>query len=208
MWANRKSLSLPLTQVGADSAMPPSYEHIPIKEIMLEKGVYQALTKIQYRSAEGTTISSLINEKLKEYLHTYILSKTMGHMLISKDVIRIAVEAMSDEQIAEAAAANAVRYKEGAIIEHGEPSLAAYLLMIKAFAKANKFEMEVSKNPENDNQVLVIGFRMGKKFSELKATTYRILFEEFAEIEKVETTGGTAYLEYKTKKEQVIKEST
>jgi hypothetical protein len=170
----------------------------------MEKELYRALTQLKYRDgSDETSISSLINDMLKEYLHTYILFKTMGHMLMSKDTVRIAVDAMTDEQIKEASAANAERYKEGAIIEHGRPSLAAYLKLIKAFAKANRFDMEISKNPDNENQVLIISFHMGDKFSQFLGNTYRTLLQEFADIERTEITLTTAYFEFKPKKELV-----
>jgi hypothetical protein len=170
----------------------------------MEKDLYRALTQLKYRDgSDETSISSMVNDMLKEYLHTYVLSKTMGHMLMSKDTVRIAVDALTDEQIREASAANAERYKEGAIIEHGRPSLAAYLKLIRAFAKANNFDMEISKNPDNENQVLIISFHMGDKFSQFLGNTYRMLMQEFADVERMEITPTTAYFEFKPKKELV-----
>lgn len=144
------------------------YEYIPVKEVIMEKNLWHTLTQMQYRSSSGeTTFSSLINGMLKEYLHTYILSKTMGHMIIPNETVKIVVNGMTDEQIQEASAANAERYKEGAIIEHEQPLLTSYLELIKAFAKANNLDIEVSKNSDNKNQVLIIGFQMmGGNFSQ------------------------------------------
>ncbi len=142
---------------------------------------------------------------LKEYLHTYVLSKTMGHILVSRDIYKTAVDSMTEEQIKEASDIDAIRYKEGAIIEYGKPSLASYLKLIKAFAKANKFDIEISKNPDNDNQVLVMSFHMGEKFTKLKDGTYTKLLQEFAEIDRREITGSTVYFEFKAKKEAVQK---
>jgi hypothetical protein len=85
----------------------------------------------------------------------------MGHILLSKDILRVAINDMTDQEINEASITNALRYREGAILEHGRPSLKTYLELIKAFAKANKFEMEISKNPDTDSQVLIISFKMG-----------------------------------------------
>lgn len=105
-----------------------SYDYVPVRDMMLEKSLYRALTQLKYHNGnDETSISSLINDMLKEYLHTYVLSKTMGHMLISRDIVKVAVDSMTDEQIKEASDTNAMRYKEGAIIEDGRPSLAAYL---------------------------------------------------------------------------------
>jgi hypothetical protein len=178
---------------------------------MIEKNLYRALTKLKYSAGgdeEETSISSLINDMLREYLHTYILSKKMGHMLVSKDILKVAINDMTEEQIRAASMTNAIRYKEGAILEYGGPSLAAYLELIRAFAKANRFDIEISKNPENDSQVLIISFRICNKFTKFKADTYKILIEEFADIEKTETTGTSMYIEYKPKKEQqVLKEA-
>jgi hypothetical protein len=173
----------------------------------MEKDLYRALTQLKYRNgSDETSISSLVNDMLKEYLHTYILAKTMGHMLMPKETVKIAVDAMTDGQIKEASAANAERYKEGAIIEYGRPSLAAYLKLIKAFTKANKFDMEISKNPDNENQVLIISFQMGDKFSQYLGNTYRMLLQEFVDIERMEITSTTAYFEFKPKKE-IVQES-
>jgi hypothetical protein len=188
------------SQRGADV----SYEYVPIKDIMMEKSLYRALTQLKYRSGDDeTTISGLVNEMLKEYLHTYILSKTMGHMLMSKATVKVAVEGLTEEQIKNASVANAERYKEGAIIEHGRPSLAAYLELIRSFAKANRFDSEISKNPDNGSQVLILNFQMGEKFSQFLGNTYRILLEEFADIFRVELTGTTVYFEFKPKKEVI-----
>lgn len=187
--------------------MAMTYDYVRVKDVMLEKSIYQALTKLKYGAvADEASISSLINDMLKEYLHTYMLSKSMGHMLVSKSIVKAAVDSMSDEQIKEASATNAMRYKEGAIIEHGRPSLAAYLELIRSFAKANKFDIEISKNPDNGNQVLVMSFKMGDKFSQLKANTYRMILEEFAVVDRIEMTGTTTYFEFHPKKE-IVQES-
>lgn len=179
-----------------------SNEYIRVKDVMMDKDLYRILTQFQYRNgSDETSISSLVNDMLREYLHTYVLSKTMGHMLMSRDILKTAIDSMTEEQIREASTINAIRYKEGAIIEHGKPSLISYLKLIKAFAKANKFDIELSKNPDNDNQVLVMGFHMGEKFSKLKGATYTKLLEEFADIDRVEITGSTVYFEFKPKKE-------
>jgi hypothetical protein len=182
-----------------------SIEFVPIKDLRIERSIYTALTKISYSSDEQTTLSDIINDMLKEYLHTYILSKKMGHILLSKDILRVAINDMTDQEINEASITNALRYREGAILEHCRPSLKTYLELIKAFAKANKFEMEISKNPDADSQVLIISFKMGPKFTRFKGNTYRILLEEFANIERMEITDNSIYIEYKAKREQVAK---
>lgn|GEM_PF-3250581 len=180
------------------------YEFVPVKDMVMEKNLYRALTQLKYRSGdEETSISSIFNDMLKEYLHTYVLSKSMGHILMPKDIIKVAVNAMTDEEIKQACADNVVRYKDGAILEHGRTSLAAYLELIRAFAQANKFDMEISKNPDNGNLVLIVSFQMGGKFSQFLGGTYRILLEEFADIDRMEITETTAYFEYKPKKEIV-----
>jgi hypothetical protein len=167
------------------------HEYIPVREILMERNLYQTLTKMKYQSAnQETSISSLINEMLKEYLHTYIISKSM---------VETSVNALTDEQINEASAANAMRYREGARLEHGKPSLDAYLELIKGFSKANKFDMKVSKIPESENHVLIVTFHMGSKFAKFLGGTYRILLQEFADIEKMEITATLAYFEYKPK---------
>ena len=148
-----------------------SNELVPIKDLRIERSIYTALTKMSYSSDEQITLSDIINDMLKEYLHTYILSKKMGHILLSKDILRVAINNMTDQEINEASITNALRYREGAILEHGRPSLKTYLELIKAFAKANKFEMEISKNPDADSQVLIISFKMGPKFTRFKGNT-------------------------------------
>jgi hypothetical protein len=176
------------------------HEYIPVREILMERNLYQTLTKMKYQSAnQETSISSLINEMLKEYLHTYIISKSMGHVLMSKEMVETSVNALTDEQINEASAANAMRYREGARLEHGKPSLDAYLELIKGFSKASKFDMEVSKIPESENHVLIVTFHMGSKFAKFLGGTYRILLQEFADIEKMEITATLAYFEYRPK---------
>ena len=183
------------------------YDYVPLKDVMMDKEIYRALTQLKYRNGdEETSISTLVNEMLKEYLHTYVLSKSMGHILMSKEMVKVAVDAMTMDQLREASEANAIRYKEGAIIENGRPSLAAYLELIRSFAKANGFDAEISKNPDNGNQVLIVNFKMGDKFSQFLGNTYRILLEEFADVDRIELTGTVVYFEFKPKKE-IIQET-
>lgn len=186
-----------------------AYEYVPIKEVMLEKSIYRMLTKISYHdySGEDVSLSNIINEMLKEYLHTYVLSKRMGHMLMPKETVKTAINKMNAEKIRQASIANANRYREGAIIEHGKTSLAAYLQLMKSFAKANGFDMEVSKSPKNDNSVLIISFQMGNKFSEFLGSTYAMLLQEFCDIERVEITETALCVEYKPKQEQVVQQT-
>ncbi|MEW5839735.1 MAG: hypothetical protein AB1753_01915 [Thermoproteota archaeon] len=165
--------------------------------MQIDRDLYRTLTKMSY--AGETSLSALVNDMLKEYLHTYVLSKRMGHMLMAKEIVKIAVNEMSDEEIKQASAANAIRYREGALIDYGRPSLAVYLDLIRSFVKANGFDMEVSKNAETGNHVLIVMFRMGPKFSQFLGNTYRILLEEFADIGKIEMTDTSAYFEYQPK---------
>jgi hypothetical protein len=169
-----------------------------VNDIVLENELYRTLTKIKYQEPDSS-VSALINEMLKEYLHTYVLSKRMGHMLITKELVKTAVDGMNQEQIKKAAAENAIRYKEAAIIEHGRPSLASYLELIRAFAKANKFEFELSRNPDKQTQVIIVQFKMGSKFALYKAETYKILLQEFAEVERIEATDTSVFIEFKQK---------
>lgn len=147
------------------------------------------------------SISQLINEILRDHFHTYALSKSVGRILISKDVIQRAIDNLPDAQLDELAAQDAEKFREAAIIEYGRPSLAAYLKLIRTFAKANRFYVEVSKNHDNDNEVLVINFHMGEKFTRFRAETYKRLLEEFAEIDRSEAIGSVIYFEFKPKKE-------
>ena len=183
-----------------------SNEYVPVKDILLDKDLYRALTKLKYRDPDSS-LSSLINEMLKEYLHTYVLSKRMGHMLVARELVRNSIEDLSNEKIAETAEQNSIRYKEAAIIEHGKPSLSAYLELIRAFGKANKFEMEISRNPDNQTQVMIIQFKMGAKFAKYKAETYRILLEPFSSIERMEVTDTSIYIEYKPKETISVNET-
>ena len=181
-------------------------EHISIKDIMLEKNLYRALTKLKYSNGDSdTSISDLINEMISEYLHTYILSKRMGHMLLSKDIVKIAFGNLTDQQISEASVANAIRYKDGALLEYGKPSIHAYLALIASFAKANKFEFEISNEPESDSQVMIMGFgNCGAKFTEFKAQTYRMLLEEFAEVLSVDATNTSLCVRFKPRAEVLV----
>lgn len=182
-----------------------SYEYVSVKELFIEKNIYNTLTRMLYSNNEQITLSNIINNMLREYLHTYVLSKKMGHMLLSKDILRAAINQMSDDEIKEASITNAMRYREGAILEHGKPSLASYLDLIKAFAKANRFEIEIGKNPDTDNMVLIINFKMGPKFAQFKGNTYRLLLEEFAIVNRMEVTDTSIYIEYQPKKVELVK---
>lgn len=183
-------------------------EFIPVKDIMIEKNLYRVLTKLKYSSASSdSSISDHINNMLTEYLHTYVLSKRMGHMLVSRDIIRIAFSNLTEDQIKEASASNAIRYKDGALLEYGKPTLDAYLGLIASFAKANKFEFEVGKEPENENQVLIMSFgSCGAKFTEFKAQTYRLLLGEFADVVGLEATNTALCIKFRPKKERITGE--
>jgi hypothetical protein len=116
---------------------------------------------------------------------------------------------MSDEQIKEAAVYNANRYKEGVILENGRPSLASYLTLMKSFAKANKFELEITRNhtnANNGNHVLIAQFKLGAKFSLYKLETYKLLLEEFADVGKVDSTETMVYMEFKPRNDQTLKD--
>jgi hypothetical protein len=47
--------------------------------------------------------------------------------------------------------------------------------------------------------VLIVTFHMGSKFAKFLGGTYRILLQEFADIEKMEITATLAYFEYRPK---------
>ena len=171
----------------------------------MDKDLYRALTKLKYSiGGDEKNISELINDILKDHFHTYALSKSVGRILVSKYIMQRAIDKMPDEDLNELAIENAEEFKEAALIEHGKASLDAYLKVVKAFAKANRFYVELSKNPDNGNQVLVTSFHMGEKFSKLKGETYKRLLEEFAEIDRMEIAGSVLYLEFKPKKEEVL----
>lgn len=181
---------------------------MPLRDFTLDKEIYRALTKIKFASADSElSISKIINEMLAEYLHTYILSKRMGHIFVSRDTIRIAFSRLTDEQIMHAAHANAVRYKDGALLEYGKPSLNGYLELIKSFAKANKFEFEISKEPETENYVLIMRFGfLGPNFTKFKGETYKMLIQEYADIVGTEFSDTALFVKYAPRKEQVSKE--
>jgi hypothetical protein len=180
-------------------------EYMPVNNLVIETNLYRDLTKLSY--GNNIPISGLINDMLKEFMHTYILSKNMGHMLLSKDIAKVAINEMTEEQIKQAAKDNANRYREGAILENSRPSLSTYLRLISSFARANKFDIEVSKNPETENQVLIAQFRMGIKFSQYKAETYKMLLQEFADVGRTELTDTMIYIEFKPKKDQVLQQA-
>lgn len=160
------------------------------------------LTQLKYSmGGDEKSISDLINDILKDHFHTYALSKSVGRILVSKEVIKKAIDYVPDEQLDELARENAEKFKEAAMIENGRPSLDAYLKLIRTFAKANRFYVELSKNPDNGNQVLITNFQMGEKFSQFKGKTYKRLLEEFAEIDRMEIIGSVIYFEFKPKKE-------
>jgi len=184
--------------------MSEGTEYSALNSVMLEKSVYREIVKLSY--SNGTSVSAIINDILKEYLHTYILSKKMGHMLVSRDIIKPAIDQMTQDQITTAAKMNANRYKEGVILENGKPSLAAYLRLMRSFSKANKFDFELTVNPENDSQVLLSQFKMGRNFSKYKSETYRLLLQDFVDVTNTELTDSMVFMEFRSKKEQAATE--
>jgi hypothetical protein len=95
---------------------------------------------------------------------------------------------LPDEELLEYAGKIASRYREAAILMHGRPSLEAYINLIKAFVTANGYSVEKSKNGEND--VFIVQFNINEKYSLFLGNAYKILLEEFAEIERFEITNS------------------
>lgn len=73
--------------------------------------------------------------------------------------------------------------------------------MIKDFAKANNIQLEIGKNLDKGNKVLIITYHMGKGVSQFLGDTDRIMLQEFEDIVKTAGTPTLAYFEYFPKQE-------
>lgn len=145
---------------------------------------------------------------LNEYLNVYFLSKQIGYVIVSKKVLQNTFSYTPDDEIIRMSEEIAGRYKEAAILLHGKPSLEGYFDLMKSFVLANGYLMEFGKsqrttesngssNEINDKQILIIQFKMGYKFSKFLGNVYRILLQEFCDIESFEITDTLAFYEYK-----------
>ncbi len=179
------------------------FEHLPIN-----KELYRKITKISY--SQNIPIHKLINDMLQEYLNVYLLSKQIGYVIVSKKVLQKTFSYTPDDEIIPISEEIAVRYREAAILLHGKPSLEVYLDLIKSFVLANRYLIEFGKSQQtaefnskgseskgNDKQVLIIQFKMGYKFSKFLGNAYRILLQEFCDVDRFEITDTLAFYEYR-----------
>lgn len=181
------------------------FEHLPIN-----KELYRKITKISY--SQNIPIHKLINDMLQEYLNVYLLSKQIGYVIVSKKVLQKTFSYTPDVEIIPISEEIAVRYREAAILLHGKPSLEGYFDLIKSFVLANGYFMEFGKSQQtaefnssysdgegdsDDKQILIIQFRMGYKFSKFLGNVYKILLQEFCDINRFEITDTLAFYEYK-----------
>lgn len=164
-----------------------------LENLPLDHDIYRQLTKISYM--EHVPVSKLINDMLREYLDVYLLWRKIGYVLVSKEVLKSSLLRSPDEELLEYAEKIAARHREAAILIHGKPSLEAYIDLIKAFVMVNGYSVEKSKNDKND--VLIVQFNINEKYSRFLGNAYKILIEEFAEIEQFEITDNLAFFEYR-----------
>lgn len=143
---------------------------------------------------------------LNEYLNVYLLSKRIGYAIVSNKVLETTFTHTPQEEIIQGSEEIVIRYKEAAILQHGKPTLEAYLDLIKSFTTANRYFIEFSNshqgtgdnddNNKNDKQILIIQFKMGYKFSQFLGNVYRILLQESCDVQGFEIT-DTAFYEYR-----------
>jgi hypothetical protein len=170
--------------------MSNSLENLP-----LDHDIYSRLMKLSY--TEHVSVSKLINDMLREHMDVYLLWRQIGYVLVSKEVLKSSLARAPDEELLEYAGKIASRYREAAILMHGRPSLEAYINLIRAFVGVNGYSVEKSKNGEND--VLIVQFNVNEKYSLFVGNAYKILLEEFAEIERFEITDNLVFFEYKNR---------
>jgi hypothetical protein len=177
------------------------FEHLPIN-----KELYRKITKISY--SQNIPIHKLVNDMLQEYLNVYLLSKQIDYVIVSKKVLQKTFSYTPDDEIIPISEEIAVRYREAAILLHGKPSLEVYLDLIKSFVLANRYLIEFGKSQQkaesnsndsdsNDKQILIIQFKMGYKFSKFLGNAYRILLQEFCDVDRFEITDTLAFYEYR-----------
>jgi hypothetical protein len=164
-----------------------------LENLPLDHDIYKQLTKISY--TEHIPISKLINDMLREHMDVYLLWRKIGYVLVSKEVLKSSFLRLPDEELLEYAEEIAGRYREAAILVHGRPGLEAYINLIKAFVTANGYSVEKSRNGDND--VLIVQFNVNEKYSKFLGNAYKILLEEFAQIERFEITDNLAFFEFK-----------
>ena len=177
------------------------FERLPIN-----KELYRKITKISY--SQNIPVHKVVNDMLSEYLNVYFLSKQLGYVIVSKKVLKKTFSYTPDDEIIRMSEEIAGRYKEAAILLHGKPSLEGYFDLIKSFVLANGYFMEFAKSQQTtepisnsndikDKQILIIQFKMGYKFSKFLGNVYRILLQEFCDIDRFEITDTLAFYEYK-----------
>ncbi|HXV46294.1 MAG TPA: hypothetical protein VD736_06445 [Nitrososphaera sp.] len=164
-----------------------------IHDFPLDSELYRRIAKVSY--SDHVPIPKLVNDMLKEHIDVYLLWRKIGYVLVSKDVLKSSLMRSPDEELVEYAGKIASRYREAAILMQGRPSLEAYINLIKAFVSVNGYSVEKSKNGEND--VLIVQFNINEKYSLFVGNAYKILLEEFAEIERFEITDNLAFFEYR-----------
>ena len=164
-----------------------------LQNLPLDHDIYSELAKIAYM--EHIPVSKLINDMLREHMNVYLLWRKTGYVLVSKEILKSSLTRMPEEELVEYAGKVASRYREAAILMRGRPSLEAYIDLIKAFVTVNGYTVEKSKNGDND--VLIVQFNINEKYSMFVGNAYKILLEEFADIERFEITSNLAFFEYR-----------
>jgi hypothetical protein len=167
-----------------------------IEKLPLDSDIYRAITKISY--TDNIPVSDIINRMLREHLNVYLLWRRVGYVLLAKDILMTSIANTPDEELVKAAHEVANRHREACILLYGtSPNLDSYIRLIKSFTAVNNFEVDLSKSGEND--VMVVQFRMNKKYSLYLGNVYRILLEDFCTVHRFEITENLAFFEYSRK---------
>lgn len=167
-----------------------------IDKLPLDSDLYRTITKISY--TDNIPISDIINRMLREHLNVYLLWRKVGYVLLAKDILTTSIANTPDEELVKAAHEVANRHREACILLYGtSPNLDSYIRLIKSFTAVNNFEVDLSKSGEND--VMIVQFRMNKKYSLYLGNVYKILLEDFCTVHRFETTDNLAFFEYSRK---------
>lgn len=167
-----------------------------IDKLPLDSDLYRAITKISY--TDNIPVSDIINRMLREHLNVYLLWRKVGYVLLARDILTTSIANTPDEDLIKAAHEVANRHREACILLYGgNPGLDSYIRLIKSFTAVNNFEVEQSKNGDND--VLIVQFRMNTKYSLYLGNVYRMLLEDFCTVHRFEITENLAFFEYSKK---------
>jgi hypothetical protein len=182
-------------------AVPPA--STTLNNLHIDNDTYRKITEMAY--SQNTSIEKLINHMLKEQLRTLAFRRS-GFILVNKQTIKDITEQVSDEALINAARSTEAHLKElGMLVASKQttaarPTLTDRLNALRFINSLNGFPTEIASDPLDKKIRIIVRMEIGRKFSLYVGEAIKMSFGEFAEVDNIEATEASLYMEL-TKKE-------